>query len=95
MGKSLDVEIMGRQYRVACDEGEENLLLQAVAYLDRKMLEIRDAGKLAGTDRIAVMAALNMAHELLTIRSGGLEFGEYRRRIEAMSDALASVTEQR
>ncbi len=94
MGKSLDVEIMGRQYRVACGEGEENLLLQAVAYLDRKMLEIRDAGKLAGTDRIAVMAALNMAHELLTIRSGGLEFGEYRRRIEAMSDALASAIEQ-
>ena len=88
MSKSLDVIIDGRSFRVACGEGEEGALLDAVAYLDRKMGEIRDAGKLAGTDRIAVMAALNIAHELLSVKSGGLEIGEFKRRINTMKSSL-------
>lgn len=88
MSKSMDVIIMGRPFRVACEEGEEGALLDAVAYLDRKMSEIRDSGKLAGTDRIAVMAALNVAHELLTVKTGGVEIGEYKRRMNAMKSSL-------
>ncbi|MBY0579759.1 MAG: cell division protein ZapA [Burkholderiales bacterium] len=84
----MDVIIMGRPFRVACEEGEEGALLDAVAYLDRKMSEIRDSGKLAGTDRIAVMAALNVAHELLTVKTGGVEIGEYKRRMNAMKSSL-------
>ena len=88
MSRSFEVEIMGRHYRVACEPGEEEDLLSAVAYLDAKMVEIRDSGRLSGTDRIAVMAALNIAHELLGSKSGGLEIDAYRRRIEAMTSAL-------
>ena len=64
----LDVTILGREYRVACAAGEREALLQAVAYLDSRMREIRDTGKVSGIDRIAVMAALNIANEFLRER---------------------------
>ena len=63
----LDVSIMGQPYKLACKEGEEGALQEAVAYLDGKMSAIRDAGKLKGNDRIAVMAALGIAAELLSL----------------------------
>lgn len=93
--KSVDVSIMGREFRVACPEEEERALLESVAYLDKKMHEIRDAGKVVGIERIAIMAALNIAHELFAVRlPGGFDIGELKRRIatmqaqieEAMSD---------
>ena len=65
----LDVTILGREFRIACGAGEREALLRAVAHLDTRMREIRDAGKVAGMDRIAVMAALNIAHDLLRERS--------------------------
>ena len=65
---TLDVSILGREFKVACREDERDELTEAVALLDRRMREIRDAGKVSGTDRIAVMAALNIAHELLRER---------------------------
>lgn len=61
----LDVSIMGQGYRLACREGEEKMLREAVAYLDEKMCSIRDGGKIKGNDRIAVMASLAIAAELL------------------------------
>ena len=61
--KSLQITIMGRDFRVACPEDEQAGLLQAVDYLNKKMLEIRDSGKVIGLERIAIMAALNIAHE--------------------------------
>jgi cell division protein ZapA len=67
----LDVTILGREYRIACGAGEREALLRAVAHLDSRMREIRDAGKVAGMDRIAVMAALNIANDLLRERSQG------------------------
>lgn len=82
--KSVDVSIMGREFRIACAEDEQDALMAAVAYLDRKMSEIRDKGKVAGVDRIAIMAGLNLAHELLTTRSGGIDIGDFKRRIGSM-----------
>lgn len=85
MSRSLDVNIMGREFRVACPEGEEQALLDAVAYLDRKMNDIRDTGKIVGVERIAIMAALNIAHELLSARlPGGFDIGEFKRRMGSM-----------
>ena len=63
--KTIDVALLGRTYRIACNDGEREDLLRAVAYLDGKMSEIRKAGKVTGTERIAVMAALNITNELL------------------------------
>ncbi len=65
---TLGVTILGRDLKIACSEGEREELGEAVAMLDRRMREIRDAGKVAGGERIAVMAALNLAHELLRAR---------------------------
>jgi len=66
---TLDVALLGRNYKVACKEGERAELQDAVALLDLRMREIRDGGKVAGADRIAVMAALNIANELLRART--------------------------
>lgn len=83
--KGLDVAIMGREFRVACPEDEQESLLQSVEYLDRRMREIRDGGKVIGVERIAIMAALNITHELLNTRiAGAFDIGEFKSRIEAM-----------
>jgi len=88
--KTLDVTIMGRTYKVACSDEERNALLSAVAYLDRKMTEIKNAGRVASVERIAVMAALNIAHELLSSRNhaGGFDIEGLRRRMAAMEATL-------
>ncbi|HEX2830051.1 MAG TPA: cell division protein ZapA [Burkholderiales bacterium] len=87
--KSLQVTIMGREFRVACPEEEQAGLLEAVDYLNRKMLEIRDAGKVIGLERIAIMAALNIAHELLTTKvGGGFDMGEIKRRMNRMEAVI-------
>ena len=93
-GNTLEVNILGRSYKIACEDGERDALLQAVAYLDGKMGEIKKTGKVSGTDRIAVMAALNIAHELLSVRLGsGFDLGQAKRRIASieakLDDALA------
>ena len=87
--KTLDVKILDRELRVACPEDERAELLDAVAYLDKKMREIRDAGKIASVERIAIMAALNIAHELLTTRvGGGFDLAELKRRMQGMQATI-------
>jgi cell division protein ZapA len=92
--QALDVNIMGRTYKVACAEEEREALLQAVAYLDRKMNEIKVAGKVGGLERIAVMAALNITHELLSQKVGGFDMGELRRRMGLMQATLDEALSQ-
>ena len=65
----LDVTIMGHPYSLLCKDVESETLKQAVKYLDDRMCNIRDAGKVKGNDRIAVMAALGIAAELLASKS--------------------------
>lgn len=62
---TVEVKILDKEYLVACPEEEQEALIQAARHLDRKMREIRNSGKVFGTERIAVMAALNITHELL------------------------------
>ena len=64
------VHILEKEYRIACPEEERESLLAAAQFLNGKMREIRDTGKIVGMDRIAVMAALNITHELLQNNSG-------------------------
>lgn len=86
---SIEVSLMGRSYRVACSEEEREALLQAVAYLDGKMTDIQRSGKIAGGERIAVMAALNIAHELLSTKIGsGFDLGQAKRRINSIEAKL-------
>jgi len=62
--KQLEVQIMGQGYLLGCPEGGESRLLEAVERVDTAMCKIRDAGKIKARDRIAVLAALNLAFEL-------------------------------
>ena len=82
--KGLQINVMGREFRVACPENEQKGLLEAVDYLNKKMGEIRDNGKVIGLERIAIMAALNIAHELLATKVGGFDIAELKRRMESM-----------
>ena len=93
--KTIEISILGRNYRIACEEGEREALLEAVSYLDSKMGEIKNSGKVNGTDRIAVMAALNIAHEFLSTRLGnGIDIGQAKRRISLIEAKLDEVLAQ-
>lgn len=87
--KGLQINIMGREFRVACPENEQKGLLDAVDYLNKKMQEVRDNGKVIGLERIAIMTALNIAHEFLSTRvGGGFDIAEIKRRITGMEVAI-------
>jgi cell division protein ZapA len=87
--KAVPVNIMGREYRVSCTEDEKPQLLEAVALVNQKMLELKDRSKTVGLERIAVMAALNIAHEYLTTRvGGGFDIADFRRRISGMEATI-------
>ena len=87
--RSLQITVMGRDFRVACAEDEQAGLLQAVDYLNKKMLEIRDSGKVIGLERIAIMAALNISHELLAVKvGGGFDMAELKRRMNSMETVI-------
>ena len=87
--KTIDIKILDRELRVACPDEERGELLDSVAYLDKRMREIRDAGKIASVERIALMAALNITHELLGMKVGrGFDLADFKRRINTMQAAI-------
>lgn len=92
--KGVVINIMGREFRVAAPEGEEKQLVASVDYLNRKMREIKDTGKVIGNERIAIMAALNIAHEFLSSKAGKavassvFDEAAVKRRIEAFENII-------
>jgi cell division protein ZapA len=90
--QTLDITILDRELRVACPQDEQDELLDSAAYLDKRMREIRDVGKITSVERIAIMAALNIAHELLTTRLGaGFDMAEFKRRMGDMEATIDAV----
>ena len=95
----LDITLLGKEYRVACPPTEHAALLAAVAYVDEKMHDIAEKTKSNISERIAVMAALNIAHEHLTYRQQAghppsqttLDIGQVKRRIADMETQLDTV----
>jgi cell division protein ZapA len=61
----IRITILDKEYKIACPSGEQPALLASAEYLDGKMREVRDGGRVIGSERIAVITALNIAHELL------------------------------
>ncbi|MBS1148122.1 MAG: hypothetical protein H6R08_2298 [Proteobacteria bacterium] len=90
--RSIDIHILGRSFKVACSREEESALIAAADYLDSKMREIRDNSKIIGAERIAIMAGLNLAHDLLTQGGGGL-IEEARTRLNHCNALLDSALE--
>ncbi len=66
--KAISVKILSKEFQVNCPAGAEEQLHEAAYYLDQKMKEIRRSGRVIGLERIAMMAALNISHELLAFR---------------------------
>ncbi len=91
--KGVDVSIMGRNFTVSCTDEERPSLINAVNFLDKKMRDIRDSGKVIGVERIAIMTALNLAHELLNSKSGEVDVGDIKRRIAIMQDQIDQACE--
>lgn len=87
----VSVRILEKEYQFACPAEEKNDLVRSAEYLNARMKQIRDAGNVVGTDRIAVMAALNLANDLLKGRSQdesveaqlGLRLRSLRERVES------------
>ena len=87
--KGLQITIMGRNFRVSCKDEEQAGLLEAVEYLNRRMEEIRDQGKIVGLERIAIMAALNITHEYLGAKVGGdFDIAGFKRRMTHMETVI-------
>ena len=88
----VSVRILEKEYQVACPANERTALLDSAEALNERMREIRDSGKVVGLDRIAVMAALNMANELLQEREKGDSIeATVGNRIRVLSDRVESV----
>ena len=91
--KTVNVTILDKEYLISCDEEERDLLRRAVEYLNVKMKDVKASGKVIGSERIAVMAALNITHELLAYKSENDDYtskvdGLVRRLQNKIDDAL-------
>jgi len=88
----VSVRILDKEYQVACPANERTDLLDSAEALNAKMLEIRDSGRVVGLDRIAVMAALNMANDLLHAQARDrLLEGDLSGRLKIISDRVENV----
>ena len=84
----LTITIMDKEYRVACPEEEKANLLASADLLNEKLNEIKQAGSVIGTERIAIMAALNMSHDILHNQSITSEHDDLNQRIDALSERI-------
>ncbi len=91
----VSIRILDKDYRIACEPHEQEGLRESARLLDGRMREIRQTGRVIGTDRIAVMAALNMAHDLIQLQKvAPIDEVEIERRLRHLqvrvSEALAT-----
>ena len=88
----VSIRILEKEYHVSCPPEERASLLESAEFLNRKMREIRDSGKVVGLDRIAVMAALNLANDLLLARDRDEGLGkDMAGRLRAMCERAESA----
>lgn len=88
----VSVRILDKEYQVACPASERTNLLDSAEILNAKMREIRDSGRIVGLDRIAVMAALNMANDLIHANARDQELeGGISNRLKIISDRVDHV----
>ena len=92
----VDISILGREYSLACPPEEKNTLAAAAQHVSQLAGRIQGTGKVSGNERIAVMAAIQVAVELLSVKApdgtlGGLAVGDFKRRIDEMNAMLDSA----
>jgi cell division protein ZapA len=89
----IDISILGHDYSLACSASEKEALLAAVRHVDQRMLGVKGSGKVASNERIAVMAAIQIAAELLAMKApdgplANVALGDFKRRIDDMNTML-------
>jgi cell division protein ZapA len=92
----VDISILGREYSLSCPAEEEAALTAAVQHVSQLAGRIQGSGKVSGNERIAVMAAIQIAVELLSMRApdgplGGLAVGDFKRRMDTLNAILDSA----
>jgi cell division protein ZapA len=93
--RPLGVRILEKEYIVACAPSERAELMDSAEFLNKRMKEIRDSGKIIGLDRIAVMAALNLAHEVIRMRSRDTGFEtETGQRLKVLRERVETALEK-
>ncbi len=98
---SVTVQILDKEYSIICPPEERSNLVSAARYLDGKMREIRSSGKVIGADRIAVMAALNITHDLLhnqerpDVLASGTNREQVRDLLERVDQALTDEADSK
>lgn len=91
----VSVRLLDREYQVACPADERSDLLDSAEYLDTKMREVRDGGKVVGLDRIAVISALNLANELIKLRrNGSVVDSDLGSKIRSLRERVESALEK-
>ena len=91
----INISILDKDYKVACPVGEQSALLESARFLDHKMREVRDSGNIMGSERIAVITALNMANDLLRTSTLDKDIGpELPPRLKDLETKVSRVLEQ-
>lgn len=91
---SVNIRVLDKDYTVGCPEGEETSLLASADLLNKKITEIKERGSILGSERIAVMAALNLAHEFLGANSANSNFNDVDKRINSLKEKINSALDQ-
>jgi cell division protein ZapA len=91
----ISISILDKEYKVACPVGEQPALLASARYLDDKMREVRDGGSIIGSERIAVITALNITNELLKADSESSDVdSEFSPRLKSLESKISRVLEE-
>jgi len=91
---SVNITILDKEYRIVCPPEEREILYRTAQYLDERMREIHQARKAIGTDRIAVLAALNITHDLLELRENQRQLDtNVTERLEMLAEEIDRVIE--
>ena len=91
MPEGITVNIMGKEFMVACPDGEREALVAAASFLDHKMREIQESGKVIGTERCAIMAALNITNDLLDLRKRGTTTPDVDQKLRFLQTKIDAV----
>jgi cell division protein ZapA len=95
MSSPVSVNILGKEYQIACPEEEKEALIASARMVHENMEKIRGSGKVVGIDRIAVMAALNLAHELIVIQDGeGHDLEKVNNKIVQLKERVSAFLEE-
>jgi cell division protein ZapA len=92
--EGVKITIMGKEYTVACPDEKREDLITAASYLDKNMRDIKKSGTSLGNERLAVMAALNLSHDLLELRNSGGSTEEVEKRIKTMRESIEATLDK-